>query len=162
MIIDLAPAAGLLTALVALFGATVAWRREGNQLRTLERIVDVLHKMDLKSSSRPALEAMQDDLVSQVFVRYVNGKMKWSGVLYLIAIALFISAATTIGVGIGSRTVWFGELDSSLAAVLIPSGAVLLVLGMVALLWATVRTRRTRSVPLDVRSLLAKAGYGAK
>lgn len=135
--------------------------REREKLRTLERVVVIMEKMDPLSRSWKALNAVQEDLVLNVFREYVGrvAIKKANGSPYFLAsILIFSSSALSIGAGIASQTT--EGMDPHVGVPLVLFGSGLLLTGLVTLFRAVwiMRRQRGRS-SADVDALFESAGF---
>jgi len=157
--LDYASIAALATALVALAGAWLGWRRESSAMRLLERVTSVLDKIPSDSSARRPLEVIQRDLVNRVLLRYA-GRSVMPSYYFGFAIILFTMAALVIGSGIAFRTILPGAVGPAteyFATALIVLGAIVLLGGLAALVAANVLMQREARSPRTL--LLERAGY---
>ena len=158
---DLVGLATIVAAVGGLVFSVVGYLREREKLRTLERVVGIMEKMDPQSRSWKALKAVQEDLVLNVFREYVGRvaqKSSQGPANFLAAIFIFLAAAATIAAGIATQVA--SGLDTQLGLPFVLIGSGLLATGLVTLIRGIWGLRRERGRSSDeVDALFESAGF---
>ncbi len=129
--------AALIAAFAGLVVAIVGLIPNVGRLHRLERVVNILEKVQ-EESARAPLIALRDRLIESLKPLRIPVDL-----LFLLSILAFVASAALIGYGIALRTTLAPD-TFGFAGPLILGGAVTLLGGLVALVVATVSMRRAR------------------
>jgi amino acid transporter len=132
--------AAFIGAVALLIAAIVALIPYLGVLHRLERVVNILEKVD-DPEHRITLIVLRDQLIERLRPRGFYGPLPFG---FLSAVISFLLAAVSIGIGVAQRTIWSDGGEAPASGPLVVAGIVLMLLGLVSFLIGLVNARRRR------------------
>jgi hypothetical protein len=140
MSIEPAISAAFIGAVALLVAAVVALIPYLGVLHRLERVVNILEKLD-NEADRMTLIVLRERLIQRLRPRGFYGPLPLG---HVFAVFFFLLAAMLIGIGVAQRTVWAGTGPAPFSGPLIVAGVVSMLLGLVNFIYALLQGRRRR------------------